>query len=156
LCYFFLSTVHLLFHSAKNPTCSVSPIDNGLHQVEEFKEFQIHCNVNYTGNWAPTIHCDLPFKQDNISSLSKTSKSVSLIQRIQALRSISSTTISCTTSFNKDGLHFVNTSQQNSVQEHAHNVPNQSFAWLSPSLMVLCKYIIVICTYQLFNLGPKY
>ena len=134
-----------MFSAPLDTMCSLSPSSSSMesYQVGEFNEFEVYCMVDYTGNWSPAILCDLPFKHDKALTSSYRSKNISLTQRITALRFMSNTTIKCTTTFNKDGLLFINMTDPSKdiPQKHANNVPDFNVTWTSPTLHVVCAYI---------------
>ena len=144
----------LVFSAPLDTMCSLSPSSSSMesYQVGEFNEFEVNCRVDYTGNWSPAILCDLPFKHDIALTSSYISKSVSMTQRITALGSMSNTTIECTTTFKKDGLHFINVTSEYISQKHANNVPDFIVKWTSPTLHIVCEYVYYSMCFENLNI----
>lgn len=117
-----------------NPTSA-----DGQVRVNDYLD--IGCYGNYSGNWAPTVHCSPNVTDGNVAHVAIQSERIKYTfrQRIQALENMTNINLTCATFFATSGFHPVNITGGALSRTRAANIPYYTFVWTSV-IPVLCKY----------------
>jgi len=116
--------------AGSDPVCSVNT-SSPDSTVTEHDRLRLVCSANYSGNWAPSIHC---LATTNASRTEVTRWMVSYEEHLHVTASLNSATLSCTTTFlqsHRRSVHLAHLTV-------AINTPTYVHKWTSSPLNVLC------------------
>jgi len=120
----------LLCAAASDPVCALNASSQD-DIVVDGDRLQLACSVNYSGNWAPTIHC-LPTGNGGRSTATRST--VTYTERLLVTPSLNRATVSCTTDFEESHRRRINIGHLT----FADNTPTYLHTWTSQPLNVLC------------------
>ena len=116
------------------PTVDALPVDSII--VEEWKIFEMRCQMVYRGNWAPVMEW-----KHNASSVITSRHDVNVTDvytscvytsLVNASRKVSGNSYTCRTYF---------TESERPQNTNATNKPEYRFTWVSQKLVVMCKLL---------------
>jgi len=122
-----------MLRTESDPVCEHSASSQG-NTVTEYDLLTMTCSVNFSGNWAPSIHCR---PGANNSRTSVTRGTVVYRQQLPVTADLNAASVSCATD-------FVETNRRRVEIAHstvASNAPSYVYTWTSSPINVLCRPI---------------